>query len=128
MEIVQLVGFGVASALLALVLRQTRPEMAMLVSLVAGLCLFAAVVGKLGEVIDAMRQLADRAQMSDSFLPLLLRIVGVAALCELGSQLCRDAGEGGIAAKIEMGGKLMVLVMAMPMAIALVELVVRVMP
>ncbi len=128
MEIVQLVGFGIASALLALTLRQSRPEMAMLVSLAAGLCLFMAVVGRLGEVISAMSSLAERAQLTDSVLPLLLRIIGVAALCELGSQLCRDAGEGGIAAKIEMGGKLMVLTMAMPIAMALVELVTGILP
>jgi len=128
MEMAQLVGFGVASALLALTLRQTRPEMALLVSLAAGACLFSAVVGKLGEVIGAMSSLAQRAEMPDNVLPLLLRIIGVASLCEMGAELCRDAGESGIAAKIEMGGKLMVLAMAMPVAMALVELVVGIMP
>lgn len=128
MDIVQLVGFGVVSALLALTLRQSRPEMALVLSLVAGLVLFSAAVGKLGDVIDAMAGLAERAELSDSIFSLLLRIIGVASLCELGAQLCRDAGEGGIAAKIEMGGKLMVLVMAMPVAMALVELVLGIMP
>ncbi len=128
MEIVQLVGFGVASAMLALTLRQSRPEMALLVSLAAGLCLFAAVVGKLSDVITAMTSLAERAELTGSVLPLLLRIIGVAALCELGAQLCRDAGEGGIAAKVELGGKLMVLVMAMPVALALVDLVLGILP
>lgn len=128
MDIVQLVGFGVVSALLALTLRQSRPEMALVLSLVAGLVLFSAAVGKLGDVIDAMAGLAERAELSDSIFSLLLRIIGVASLCELGAQFCRDAGEGGIAAKIEMGGKLMVLVMAMPVAMALVELVLGIMP
>ncbi len=128
MSAVQLVGFGIASALLALTLRQSRPEMSLIVSLAAGLCLFMGVVGKLGEVVAAMSSLAERALLSDEVMPLLLRIIGVAALCELGAQLCRDAGEGGIAAKVEMGGKLMVLVMAMPVAMALVELVLGILP
>jgi stage III sporulation protein AD len=128
MEMMQIVGFGVACSLLALTLRQSRPEMAAMVSLAAGLCLFAAVVGRLSEVVDALSNLAERASLQDSVLPLLLRIIGIATLCELGAQLCRDVGEGGIAAKVELGGKLLVLVLAMPVAMALVELVLGIVP
>lgn len=128
MGIVQLVGFGVASALLSLTLRKTRPEMALLVSLAAGICLLLTVVDNLQQIVGLMSSLAERAEISDSMLPLLLRIIGVAALCELGAQLCRDADEGGLASKIEMGGKLMVLAMAMPIAISLVDLVLGILP
>ncbi len=127
-DVVKLVGFGIGAALLALTLRQSRPEMALMVSLAAGLMLFVSVVGHLSDIIGAMQSLAARAGLEGSALSLLLRIIGVAALCELGSQLCRDAGEGGIAAKVELGGKLMVMVMAMPVAMALVELVLGVLP
>ncbi len=128
MEILQLVGFGVASALLALTLRQTRPEMALLVSMVAGLCLFSAVLGRIEPIIESFSQLANQAHLQGTALPLLLRIIGVAALCELGAHLCRDAGESGIAAKIEMGGKIVVLAMAMPIATSLVRLVTEILP
>ncbi|HIQ61990.1 MAG TPA: stage III sporulation protein AD [Candidatus Avichristensenella intestinipullorum] len=127
-DVVRLVGFGIASALLALTLRQTRPELALAVSLAAGLCLFAAVVGRLGEIVSAMRSLAERAELSDAALPLLLRILGIASLCELGAQMCRDIGEGGIAAKVEMGGKVMVLSLSLPVATALIELVAGLLP
>ncbi|MCL1963995.1 MAG: stage III sporulation protein AD [Firmicutes bacterium] len=128
MESLQIVGFGVASALLAMTLRRDRPEMALVVSLAAGLCMLIAVMGRLGEVIAAMSSLAARAELPSAILPLLLRVIGVASLCELGTQLCRDAGEGGIAAKIELGGKLIVLVMAMPVAMELIELVLGILP
>ncbi|MDR0896721.1 MAG: stage III sporulation protein AD [Oscillospiraceae bacterium] len=128
MDVMQMIGFGVASALLALTLRQSRPEMAAMVSIAAGLCLFAAVAGRLSEVVASLSQLAERAALQDSVLPLLLRIIGIATLCELGASLCRDAGEGGIAGKVELGGKLMVLVLAMPVAMALVELVLGIVP
>ncbi len=127
-DAMQLIGFGVVAALLALAIRPTRPEMALIVSLAAGVCLFIASAGKLSEIASSMRALADRAQISGTTFPLLLKIVGIAALCELGAQLCRDAGEGGIAAKVELGGKLMVLAMTMPVALALVELVLKILP
>lgn len=76
----------------------------------------------------AMRSLAERAELSDAALPLLLRILGIASLCELGAQMCRDIGEGGIAAKVEMGGKVMVLSLSLPVATALIELVAGLLP
>jgi len=57
-----------------------------------------------------------------------LRIVGIAALCELGAQVCKDADENGLAAKIEIGGKLMVLALAAPIALSLVDLVLGILP
>jgi len=128
MGALQLVGFGVASTLLALTLRRDRPEMALVVSVAAGLCLFAAVAGRLQEIAHTLSSLAERADLQGPALSLLLRIIGIAALCEMGAQICRDAGEGGIASKIEMGGKLMVLALAMPIAVSLVEMVLRILP
>jgi len=128
MGALQLVGFGVASTLLALTLRRDRPEMAVIVSVAAGLCLFAAVVSQLQEIVGTLTTLAAKADLKGPTLTLLLRIIGIAALCEIGAQICRDAGEGGIAAKIEMGGKLMVLALAMPIAVALVEMLMKVLP
>lgn len=128
MDIVQIVGFGMASALLVVTLRKTRPEMALVVSLVAGVCLLLSLIDHLKGIVDMMSALAERANIANSMLPLLLRIVGIAVLCELGSQICRDAGEEGLASKIEMGGKLMVLAMAMPIAVSLVDLVLGILP
>lgn len=102
--------------------------MAMLVALAAGLLLFAAAAGRLSEIVSALQSLADRAGLSDGALPQLLRIVGVAAVAEIAGSLCRDAGEGALAQKIELGGKLAVLAMAMPLALALTELVLGLMP
>lgn len=128
MSVLQLVGFGVASALLSLTLRKTRPEMALVVSLAAGICILLSIVDRLRDIVQLLSALASRAEISDSMLPLLLRIVGVAALCELGAQVCKDADENGLAAKIEMGGKLMVLGMALPIAVSLVDLVLGILP
>lgn len=128
MSALQLVGFGVASALLSVTLRKTRPEMALVVSLAAGVCILLSVVERLRVIVELLSSLASRAEISDSMLPLLLRIVGVAALCEIGVQVCKDADENGLAAKIEMGGKLMVLALALPIAVSLVDLVLGILP
>ena len=123
MEAVRLVGFAVASALLALTLRQTRPEMAALVALAAGACVFLEAAEQVGSLAQTLRTLADSANLEEGTFGLLLKITGIAALCEAGAQLCRDAGEAGIAAKVEMGGRITVLVLSVPLALALCQAV-----
>jgi len=128
MEIIAWVGFGVATALLALILRQHRPEMAMLLSIAAGLVLFATVVSKLGGIIQVMRGMADTALIPAGVLGLLLRVVGISYLTEFGAQLCRDAGEGSIAAKVEMGGRILVLILSVPVLLALMQMMLEFIP
>jgi len=128
MDVMLIVGFGVASALLALTLRQSRPEMAALVSIAAGLVLFAQLAGKLSGVVRVMQGLGELAAVPNGMLWLLLRVVGVSYLTEFGAQLCRDAGEGSIAAKVELGGRLLVLALCVPVMLALLQMMLELIP
>ena len=123
METVRLVGFGIAAALLALTLRQSRPEMAALVAMAAGICIFMEAAEQMGALAEMFRRLSEAAEMENGSLRLLLKITGISILCESGAQLCRDAGENGIAAKVEMGGRIAVLALSAPLALALCEMV-----
>jgi len=128
MDVMLIVGFGVASALLAMTLRQSRPEMAALVSIAAGLVLFAQLAGKLSGVVRVMQGLGELAAVPNGMLWLLLRVVGVSYLTEFGAQLCRDAGEGSIAAKVELGGRLLVLALCVPVMLALLQMMLELIP
>ncbi|MDR1570643.1 MAG: stage III sporulation protein AD [Oscillospiraceae bacterium] len=128
MDAIVLVGLGVTAALLALTLRSQRPEMAMLLSLAVGLMIFAMLSGKLSEIVEVMRALGDTAALPGGTILLLVRVVGVSYITEFAAQLCRDAGEGGIAAKVELGGRLLVLGMSIPILIALMQMMLELIP
>lgn len=121
MEILQYVGFGLVTAVLAVLIRKHRPELALLLSTAAGALLFILVLGKVGAVIDVLRDLAVRANINLLYLGVVLKIVGIAYIGDFGAQLCRDAGEGALAAKIEFAAKVLILVLAVPIILAVVE-------
>ncbi len=62
------------------------------------------------------------------YMQTLLRIIGVAYLAEFGSQVCRDAGEGSLASRIEFAAKILILVMAIPIVIAVMDSILRIIP
>jgi len=121
LEIVQYVGFGLLAAVLIVLIRQHRPELALLLSIGAGAVLFILVLGKIGAVIDVLRDLAARANVNMVYLGVVLKIVGIAYIGDFGAQLCRDAGEGALAAKIEFAAKVLILVLAVPIVLAVMD-------
>ena len=128
MEILQIAGLGVAAALMAMVIRGSRPEMASLLAMAAGALLFFLAVSRLQAVVAVMQTLTQKAGLQEEYLKVLLKVVGVAYVAEFAAQTCRDAGEESLAAKVEMCGKVLVLAMASPIIVSLVELVLGVIP
>lgn len=128
LEIVQIVGLALVAAVLVVVLRPLRPEMALLLSVAAGVVLFLLVVDKVAAVVGVMRELAGRAGVNVLYLGLTLKIVGIAYIAEFGAQICRDAGEGALAAKVELAGKVLVLVLAVPVLVAVLDTLLALLP
>lgn len=125
LEIFQVVGLAVVSVVVLLVIRRHRPEMAVLLALVVGLVIFFMVAQRLLAVLEFLRDLAARAGVDSLYLNIILKIVGIAYITEIGAQVCRDAQETSVAAKVELAGKILILVLAMPIVMAIVEAVLR---
>ena len=75
-----------------------------------------------------MQELARRAQINMFYMTTVLKIMGIAYLAEFGAQICKDAGEGSIATKIELAAKILVMVLALPIIMAILESVLRLIP
>ncbi len=128
MEILNIVGFALVVTVFAVLLREGRPEMALLLALGFGVLIFILVMSKMGTIINLFRDLTHKAQVDELYLITLLKILGIAYIAEFGAQICRDAGEGTIASKIEMAGKILILLLALPIFTAVLQVVVRLLP
>jgi len=126
MEILQIVAIGIIATLLAITLRQQKPELAIYISIAAGLFIFFLIIGKLSGVVDLLNKMVQKSQIDTIYLSTLLKIIGIAYITEFGANICRDAGEGAIASKIELGGKVIIMVMALPILVGLMEVILKI--
>ena len=110
-----------------LILKEYRPEMAMQVSLVAGVIMLL-VVNRIVGAVNVITETAVAAGINLVYLQTLLRVIGIAYLAEFGAQICRDAGEGSIASRVELAAKVIILVMAVPVIVEIMESVLRMIP
>ncbi len=114
MEMFQLVGVALLLGFLILLLREQKPIFAIVISLCAGVLLFVALLGKIELILDMMQRIAKRANVQPAFIETLLKIIGIAYIAEFAAQTLRDAGLDSVAAKVELAGKVFILVLALP--------------
>ena len=115
MDIVMIAGVVVVAAFLAVMLRQQRPEQAMAVSLAAGIGILALVLSKALPVIGTLRELLSTAALPEEYGAILFKALGICLLTQLAADACKDAGESALASKAELAGKLMLLMLALPL-------------
>ncbi|MHB9095279.1 MAG: stage III sporulation protein AD [Eubacteriales bacterium] len=128
MEIIKIVGLGLVATILIVIIKQQRPELAIQLSIVVGAVIFTMMLGKINSVITLMQQLAQKSNVSALYMGTILKIIGVAYIAEFGAQICRDAGEGAVASKVEFAAKVIVIVLAIPIIAAVFESLLKLLP
>lgn len=123
MDILRLVGFGLAVALMIGLISDQNKTHGSLIRLFGASLLLILIIPQLTVVFDIIRDLAEKINLDNTYLMIVFKIIGVAYIAEFGYQLCKDAGEESIASKIQLAGKVMILVLASPIALALIELI-----
>lgn len=123
MDITSLVGLAVLSAVLCVIVRQMRPELALGVSIACGVIVMGAVISMLAPSVELISQLTDSAGLDGGYSRTLFKALAVCYISQLGSDCCRDAGESAIASKIELAGKAAVVVISLPVFSSLAEMV-----
>ena len=128
MQLLQIVGIGIVATVIIIILRNQKPEIAVQASIVTGAVIFMLLASKLSAVIDLLESYADRADIKPVYFTTVLKITGIAYIAEFGAEVCKDAGESAIASKIELAGKLTIVVLAVPIVTSLLDLIIKVMP
>lgn len=121
MEIIQIIGIGLTGVIFAGILKEYKPEFKIYVSIVVGIVIFFLAVDKLSEFINLIHILSGKLNISSSFINILLKVTGISILTEFAVSICKDSGESAIASKIDLGGKILILSMSVPIIMSLLE-------
>ncbi len=123
MDIFKIAGIGLAAAVLAVFIKNWKPELAMQVSLVATVIIFASVLPYLKILIDMLKDISVQAGIEVRYISIILKVIGIAYVAQFAAELCYDAGESAVASKIEVAGKVIIMTISMPVIYSLLEVV-----
>ncbi|MFX3622587.1 MAG: stage III sporulation protein AD [Ectobacillus sp.] len=127
-EILQIVGLGLIATFLAAVLNQHKSSLTSLFIVFVGSVMFLILIDQISAVLKMIERVAAEAKVSNVYVETLLKIIGIAYIAEFGAQVTKDAGQGAIASKIELAGKILILVMAIPILTVIIETILGFLP
>ena len=128
MEVIRIIGIGLIALIIIILLKQYKPEFAIYISLLTGALIILLLVDQLTGIVNLIQSIAGKANINSQFLALLIKITGIAFLSEFAVSMCRDSGEGAIASKIELGSKIIIISMSIPIISSLLEIILEILP
>lgn len=127
MEIIKIVSFAFIALFIVLIFKGRRDDIAIQVSIAAGILIFLFMVNKLTIIMGFLQTLANKASIDVVYLNTVFKILGIAYLASFCSEICKDAGENSLAAKVEFSGKILILVLAIPILMAVMQSILKIM-
>ena len=118
MEIIKIIGIALTALVIIIMLKQYRPEYAVFISILTGVLILVLVMDKLTGIINIIQSIQDKFGINTQFIAILIKITGIAFLSEFAVSICKDSGEAAIASKIEIGSKIIIISMSIPILIA----------
>ncbi len=112
---------GIIITLLATLFKKTREEFSILIGIAGCLLIFSLGIPKLTVVIDAVNKIQEYISINESYIIILIKIIGITFISEISSNICKDCNYNAVASQIELFGKLTILATGMPILLALLE-------
>jgi stage III sporulation protein AD len=99
-----------------------------MITIASSAVIFFMLLPMLAEVMGIMRYIGGLLGNGQPYVSLVVKVIGVAYLAELGASVCLDAGESAVAAKIELAGRVVILVIAAPVILDVAHVIIGLMP
>lgn len=128
MDILQIVILGIITSILFIVLKDAHASIAYLLIIITGIIILSVIITQIGSVLKLIESLGEKASIDGIYMETILKIIGIAYIAEIGANIVRDAGLSSIASKIELAGKVFILLLAVPIISAVIEAILNFLP
>lgn len=125
MSLFQLIGIALTAAVVCLTLQSVKPEFFLPALLVSGAAVLLGLAPQIASLIDAVRRMAQNCGIADKYIQIVVKTAGIACVCSVASSMCRDAGLRALGDKIELGGRLSILALSMPIVTELYYVIIQ---
>ena len=128
MDIFRVIGIALVTTFAIILLKPTKPEVAALVSVIGGILVIMLFVESLQTIIENIARIVQGTGIRSELFSALIRIIGIGYLTEFASNICDEAGNSAMARKVTIAGKILILILALPIINNLIDVVVGVLP
>ena len=121
MDIFNIVGFGFVALFLILVIKEQRKDIAMLLSLAAGIIILIFAMNKMENIITMLNQLITKSGINKEFFYIIIKVIGISYIIEFAKNICSDSGQNALGSKLEIAGKIIIVTLSLPLVSSLIN-------
>lgn len=125
MSAITICAAGTIASILAIILKKNNVEYSIILTICASAILITYIAGAILESLGGIRDIFSQSGFDESYIALLLKCVGICFLTEFTCDTCKDAGQASLAGIVLFGGRISVLLLALPLFSELLGIVVR---
>ena len=126
MSIYGIIGLSIISCVIVIVVRQYKPEFALIATIASGCVILYAILGRFAYVLKDLKFIADNAGIKIEYMEVMLKGLGICYLTKFSSDVCNDFGQSSLASKIELCGKITLSALSIPLLKSLVEMITKI--
>lgn len=127
MEIFKIVSFAIISVLMITILKSIKKDdFALVLTIITSIILFGVLLVKLEGITTLLENIISKAGINKEYLTLLFKVTGISYVVELATNICKDAGSSSLAAKLEMIGKISIVVLTIPILTSVVSVILEI--
>ncbi|MGN0534853.1 MAG: SpoIIIAC/SpoIIIAD family protein [Eubacterium sp.] len=120
---IKITAIALISLVLIIFLRNTNREFAFILTVASSLILFSIVINDFFQVIERVNEISSQIENLNSYVSLMVKILGITLITQFVIDLCRDSGENALASQTEITSKIIILIMIMPLFEAVMNVV-----
>ena len=124
MNISAIVGVGIVGAILAITVKSARPELGIGVSILTGIAIFTLVLPEITKILEEIKLLAQKSGVDFGYFEPVVKIIGICYITQFSAEIIKDAGECAISKKVELAGKIAILIMLLPILKRLISVII----
>ena len=113
-DLIKIIGIGLAGGAVVMAVRKYNSVYGMLTALALGAFILISLCGTIENILGELNGIIDAGGLDKAYVGVVLKVIGIAYLSQFGAEMLRDSGEGAIAAKCELAGKIFILYLTMP--------------
>ena len=126
--ILKIIAVGLITCVATLIVKPIRSDFSIIIAIVGGLIILFMIVNYLSTVFDSLKNIINFTGLNSDLYTLLLKIIGVGYLVEFTASICSDTGNSSLGDKILLGGKIIIMVMAMPIILSIPDIIMELLP
>lgn len=126
--IFKIIGIALITVVAALIVKPVRNDFAMLITLVGGVIILALLLSSISSALTLITGIANKTGVNSGLLSIVFKIIGVGYLTEFSASICADAGSASLGDKVLLAGKIVILVMSLPIITNILNIVMELLP